>query len=318
MRPSLKIRDFLSQYQHKLQLQFTSREVGLDREIMLSRQAADTFDAADYFNVIRTSSVVLVGYQESRYIAKLDLAAQTSLFKTLFHGPVCVIICSQGNALPRAMLQLCEAQNIAVLQSALSDSELLDNTRHLLSRALAESVTQHGVYLEVYGLGVFITGKPAVGKSELALALISRGHRLVADDIARFSRSAPDLVEGRSPNMLIDFMEVRGLGIVNVRAMFGANALKRSMPLGLIVNMVELDRDDRVEFDRLGNNLRTRNILGLEFPEVALPVAPGRNLAVLVEAAARNHLLQTNGYNAAQDLVEHQNRAIAADRDTAD
>jgi len=318
MRPSIKIRDFLKQYRHKLKLEFITREVGLDREIMLSRQAADTFDAADYFNVIRTSSVVVVGYQESRYINKLDEAGQDSLFRTLFRGPVCVIICSHGNPLPEAMLQLCEQRQIAVLQSALNDFELLDNTRYLLSRALAENVIEHGVYLEVYSLGVFITGKAAVGKSELALALISRGHRLIADDVTRFARSAPDQVEGSSPQLLTDFMEVRGLGVVNVRAMFGANSLKRSKPLSLIINLVELDRENRVEFDRLGNNQETRDILGLEFPVITLPVAPGRNLAVLVEAAARNHLLQASGYNAAQDLISRQNEAITRATDAAE
>jgi HPr kinase/phosphorylase len=318
MRPSLKIRDFLNQYQNKLQLEFTSREVGLEREIKLSRQAADTFDAADYFNVIRTPSVVLVGYQESRYIRKLGPDEQLNLFKTLFHGPVCVIISSHSNSLPEAMVELCEAQEIAVLQSALSDSELLDNTRYLLSRELAESVSQHGVFLEVYSLGIFITGEAAVGKSELALALISRGHRLIADDVTLFSRSAPELVEGSSPQLLTDFMEVRGLGVVNIRAMFGANALKRSMPLNLIINMVALDGDNYVNFDRLGDNLKTRNLLGLPFTEITLPVAPGRNLAVLVEAAARNHLLQSSGYNAAEDLIARQNEAISRDFEISD
>ena len=318
MRPSIKIREFLNQYQQKLKLEFASSKVGLDREIQLSRQAADTFDAADYFNVIRTSSVVVVGLQESRYIAKLDLDEQTHLFKTLFRGPVCVIICSHQNALPAAMVKLCQAQQILVLRSALSDSELLDNTRYLLTRELAESVTEHGVYLDVYSLGVFITGKAAVGKSELALALISRGHRLIADDVTLFSRSAPELVEGSSSQLLTDFMEVRGLGVVNVRAMFGANALKRSMPLSLVINMVELVNENKVELDRLGNNLKTRDILGLAFPVITLPVAPGRNLAVLVEAAARNHLLQASGYNAAQDFIARQSRAITRDADAPD
>ena len=318
MRPSLKIRDFLKQYQQKLKLEFTSRQLGLDREIQLSRQAADTFDAADYLNVIRTSSVVLVGYQESRYIDTLTAEQQTTLFKTLFHGPVCIIICSQGNALPASLVQLCESREIAVMQSALSDSELLDNTRHLLSQALAESCNEHGVYLEVYSLGVFITGKAAVGKSELALALISRGHRLISDDITRFSRTTLDLIEGSSPQLLTDFLEVRGLGIVNVRAMFGANSLKRDMPLSLIINLVTLERDNNAAFDRLGDQQKTREILGLEFPEVTLPVAPGRNLAVLVEAAARNYLLQDNDYNAAQDLIARQNRAIASNSNGTD
>ena len=318
MSPSLKIHQFLNQYQHKLKLKFTSRQVGLDHEIQLSRLAADTFDAADYFNVIRTSSIVVVGYQESRYIHRLDTDEQTKLFKTLFRGPVCVIICSQGNLLPEAMIALCESREIPVLQSALSDSELLDNTRYLLSRALAENTNEHGVYIEIYSLGVFITGKTAVGKSELALSLISRGHRLISDDVTLFTRSTPDLVEGRSPQLLTDFMEVRGLGVVNVRSMFGANSLKRSRPLSLIINMVELDQNNRTEFDRLGNSLKTRNILGLEFPQITLPVAPGRNLAVLVEAAARNHLLRIGGYDAAQDFITRQNHAIAQDFDEAD
>ena len=318
MSPSLKIHEFLNQYQHKLKLNFTSRQVGLNREIQLSRQAADTFDAADYFNVIRTSSIVVVGYQESRYIHKLDTDEQSKLFKTLFRGPVCVIICSQGNLLPEAMIELCESREIPVLQSALSDFELLDNTRYLLSRALADNTNEHGVYIEVYSLGVFITGKTAVGKSELALSLISRGHRLISDDVTLFTRSTPDVVEGSSPQLLTDFLEVRGLGVVNVRAMFGANALKRSMPLSLIINMVELDRKNSNEFDRLGNNLKTRSILGLEFPEVTLPVAHGRNLAVLVEAAARNHLLHNSGYNAAEDFIARQNQAIAQDSAAAD
>jgi HPr kinase/phosphorylase len=313
MRPSLTISEFLNNYQQKLKLSFSSRQIGLDREIKLSRQAADTFDAADYFNVIRTPSIAVVGYQESRYINRLDVESQVSLFNTLFRGPVCTIICSLGNPLPQTIIRLCEERQIPVLQSALTDSELLDNTRYLLSRALAEHTNQHGVYLEVYSLGVFITGKTAVGKSELALALISRGHRLIADDVTRFARISPDIVEGQSPQLLTDFLEVRGLGVVNVRAMFGANSLKLTMPLSLIVNMVELDRHNSAEFDRLGHITKTRDILGLEFPEVTLPVAHGRNLAVLVEAAARNHLLQISGYNSAQDFISRQNQAIAQD-----
>ena len=313
MRPSLQVREFLDRYQQRLQLEFISRKVGLEREIQLSRQAADTFDAADYFNVIRTSSVVLVGYQESRYFNTLTPAEQAAQFRTLFHGPVRIIICSQGNALSPELVALCEAREIAVLQSRLSDSELLDNTRHLLSQALAERSEEHGVLLEVFSIGVFITGKAAVGKSELALALVSRGHRLISDDVTRFARITPDQVVGSCPQLLSGFLEVRGLGIVNVSAMFGANALKREMPLSLIVDLVTLDRHNKADFDRLGDRHTYREILGLEFPQVTLPVAPGRNLAVLVEAAANNFLLQANDYNAAQDFISRQNQAVASD-----
>jgi HPr kinase/phosphorylase len=314
MRPALKIHEFLQQYQQKLQLTFVSTEIGLDREIKLSRQAGDTFEAVDYFNVIRTSSVVVVGYQESRFINKLNLDEQTKLLKTLFQGPVSTIISSQGNVLPTKMISLCEDHNIAVFQSALSDSELLDNTRYYLSQVLAEQSDEHGVYIEVYSLGVFLTGASGAGKSELALALISRGHRLIADDITRFTRISPDEIDGHSPALLNDFMEVRGLGIVNIRAMFGANALKRNKALRLIVKMVQLTSDNSTRFDRLGDSINTVNILGLEIPEVTLPVAPGRNLAVLVEAAVRNHLLNMTGYNAAEEFIKRQNQAIEEDQ----
>lgn len=310
MKTSLGIDEFLKRYQKKLALSPTSAIVGQTREIKLSRQAEDTFEAVDYFNVIRTSSVVVVGYQECRYIRKLGLDEQTRLFKTLFQGPVCSIITSQGNDLPTTMVELCEQHDISVFGSELNDSDLLDNTRYYLSHALAEHSDEHGVYIEVYSVGVFLTGDSGVGKSELALALIARGHRLISDDITRFSRISPDVVDGRSPDLLTDFMEVRGLGIVNIRAMFGANSLRQNKSLRLIIKMVQLTSDNSEQFDRLGNTVNTRNILGLDIPEVTLPVAPGRNLAVIVEAAARNHLLNMNGYNAAEDFIERQHKAI--------
>jgi len=311
MKQSLEIHEFLKRYQNKLALTFTSAKVGLNREIQISRQAGDTFQAVDYFNVIRTSSVVIVGYQESRYLGKLNLDEQTQIFKTLFQGPVCTLITSYGNNLPEAMIRLCEVHDIPVFHSELNDSDLLDNTQHLLSQALAEHCDEHGVYIEVYSVGVFLTGHSGVGKSELALALISRGHRLISDDITRFSRIGPETIDGCSPGLLTDFMEVRGLGIINVRAMFGANALKSNKILRLVVKMVQLTDENSNQFDRIGDIVNTREILGLDIPEVTLPVAPGRNLAVIVETAARNHLLNMNGYNAAEDFIERQRLAIA-------
>ncbi len=310
MKQSLEIHEFLKRYQKKLALSYSSAAVGQYREIKLSRQVGDTFQAVDYFNVIRTSSVVIIGYQESRYIQSLNTEQQNQLFRTLFQGPVCLIITSRGNDLSKPLLRLCEANDIPVFHSALDDSDLLDNTRYHLSFALAEHCDEHGVYIEVYSLGVFLTGESGVGKSELALELIARGHRLISDDMTRFSRIDPEVVNGRSPDLLTDFMEVRGLGIVNIRAMFGANSLKSNKTLRLIVKMAQLTKDNSERFDRIGKTVNTRQILGLEIPEVTLPVAPGRNLAVIVEAAARNLLLNMNGYNAAEEFIERQRMAI--------
>jgi HPr kinase/phosphorylase len=162
--------------------------------------------------------------------------------------------------------------------------------------------------MEVMGTGVLITGPSSIGKSELALELLSRGHRLIADDATEFARRAPDILNGTCPEMLRDFLEVRGLGILNVRAMFGDSAIKRNRNLRLIVKLQEMEEAE--EMDRLHGSKRMHNIQEVEIPEITLPVGPGRNLAVLLEAAVRNHILNTKGYDASQAFIERQKRRL--------
>ena len=154
------------------------------------------------------------------------------------------------------------------------------------------------------GTGVLITGDSSIGKSELALELLTRGHRLIADDATEFSRIAPDTLNGTCPEMLRDFLEVRGLGILNVRAMFGDSAIKQSRNLRLIIVLQDLE--DAVKIDRLHGSRQIRVIQDVEIPEVTLPVGPGRNLAVLLEAAVRNHILISKGYDASEAFIERQ------------
>ena len=179
MKQSLEIDEFLKLYQNSLALSFVTGQVGLKRQISLSRSAETTFQAVDYFNIIRTSSVVVIGFQEARYIDSMTTEEQILLFTTLFQGPLSIILISRGNTLPQAVLQLCQADNIPVMQSELDDSDLVDNTRYLLSFALAESLDEHGVYIEVYSIGILLTGQGGVGKSELALALCATRRRLL-------------------------------------------------------------------------------------------------------------------------------------------
>jgi len=170
-------------------------------------------------------------------------------------------------------------------------------------------VTLHGVYLEVMSIGVLLTGESGVGKSELALELITRGHRLIADDAPEFSRIAPDIVNGTCPKGLLDFLEVRGLGILNVRELLGAGALRSNKYLRLIIRLERLEGEGLINLDRLEGSYSERRVLGLDFPEIVLPVTAGRNLAVLVECAARNHILRMSGYNSADDFM-HRQRAL--------
>ena len=168
--------------------------------------------------------------------------------------------------------------------------------------------------MEVHGIGVLLSGDSGIGKSELALELINRGHRLIADDAPEFSRTAPDTVRGSCPEALRDFLEVRGLGILNIREMYGDSAIKPSKNLRLIVCLTLLDNVQDYNFDRLEGSYRNIGFMDVEIPEVMIPVAPGRSLAVLVEAAARQHIQLLSGYNATQDFILKQQRLIDANQ----
>ena len=192
--------------------------------------------------------------------------------------------------------------------------ELVTKLRFYLARELADRMILHGVFMEVMSVGVLITGESSVGKSELALELVSRGHRLIADDAPEFRRIAPDTLEGRCPPVLQDFLEVRGLGILNIRQMYGDASIKRQKFLRLIIHLRPLTEESQRNLDRINGESSTTRLLGVEITETTLPVAPGRNLGVMVEAAVRNFLLHEAGYNAAEDMIGRQ-KALLGDGD---
>ncbi len=177
------------------------------------------------------------------------------------------------------------------------------------------SLTLHGVFMEVMGIGVLLRGSAKVGKSELALELITRGHCLIADDAPNFCREAPARLVGRCPELLRDFLEVRGLGVLNIRALFGACGIREEKDLRLIIQLERMDEDSLGAFDRLQGSHQLCDFLGVVVPKITLPVAPGRNLAVLVEVAVRDHLLRVDGYNAVADFIERQRQRIAGNEE---
>lgn len=174
----------------------------------------------------------------------------------------------------------------------------------------APSLTLHGVFMDVSGFGVLLRGQSGIGKSEMALGLINRGHRLVADDAVDLKLIGTETLIGSCPPLLQDFLEVRGLGILNIRVMFGDNAIKDSKRLQLIVKMATFNDEELKHIDRLHGMYRIESILGIEVPEVTIPVAPGRNLAVLIETAVRNQVLKHNGYDASAEFILRQHQFL--------
>lgn len=266
-----------------------------------------------HLNLIHPNQVQILGYSELQYLTGLRAISRQDAFRQMFsHDPACIIV-AEDQGVPDDLRQLCDASGIPLLATHLSSNKLADALHYYLTNLLAETVTLHGVFMEVMAIGVLLTGPSGVGKSELAMELITRGHRLVADDAPQFSRIAPDIINGTCPKPLQDFLEVRGLGIINVRELFGDSAIKSNKYLRLIVRLEPLGHEGLRDLDRLEGTYRSREVLDMYVPEITLPVAPGRNLAVLVECAARNHILRMSGYNSSEDFMERQRRLIAKD-----
>jgi HPr kinase/phosphorylase len=205
-------------------------------------------------------------------------------------------------------LAAAENADVPVIASPRPSAEIIEVLRVYLGKLLAEHCTMHGVYMDVLGMGVLVAGESGVGKSELGLELISRGHGLVADDVVDFSRVAPDTIEGRCPPLLSNLLEVRGLGLLDIKAIFGETAVRRKMKLKLIV---ELRRYGSAEtMDRLPLEGQSEDVLEVPIRKVVIPVASGRNLAVLTEAAVRNTILQLRGIDTMQEFLQRQQQEM--------
>ncbi len=274
------------------------------------KQTAGNKTLIGYMNLIHPNQIQVLGKVELKYFNELrDISRQDALTQLFQDSPACIII-AEDSPVPTALKRKCNEKNTPLFTSTLSSIVLTESLHYYLTNLFADRLTLHGVFMEVMAIGVLITGPSGIGKSELAMELITRGHRLVADDAPQFSRIAPDIINGTCPEPLQDFLEVRGLGIVNVRELFGDSAIKSSKYLRLITRLEPMANSQLLKLDRLEGSYRFNNVLGLDIPEITLPVAPGRNLSVLLECAARNHILRTSGYNAADDFSERQREFI--------
>lgn len=260
-----------------------------------------------HLNLVHPNRIQVLGSPELEYLRKLSADAFEEALHHLFTEELAAAIVADGEATPAILEDTANKTGTPLFVSAQPSPEVVAHLNHYLMQNLAETTVVHGVFMEVTGVGVLIQGEAAVGKSELALELTTRGHRLVADDAVELRRVAPETLEGTCPPMLRDFLEVRGLGILNIRSLFGETSVKHKKNLKLIVRLVK-PGDNPGQISRLEMEATQTDILDVSISTVSIPVAAGRNLAVLLEVAVRNHILISRGIDPVAELMARQQR----------
>lgn len=310
MPEKISAKTIFDSHRDKLKLEWLSGESGAAREISIATDtSADDFSRISligHLNIIQLHKVQVAGQKEITYINRLKEDEYKELLDKLYCENTACIIIANGLDAPPAMIERSETEQIPLVSSQLPSHTIIDYLQHFLYGKLSGEITLHGTFMEVMGIGVLISGESGIGKSELALELVTRGHRLIADDAPRFNKLMPDIITGSCPELLQDFLEVRGLGIMNIREMYGDGAIKRSKYLRLVIKLVNLTDEEMREINRLEENKNFITILGIDVPEIIIPLAVGRNLAVLVEASVRNHILYMNNYSASEDFIHRQ------------
>ena len=274
--------------------------------------APDTVDQVGYLNLIHPHRIQVMGRAEVAYFERLDAGRRQRVLEEIVAGNPPMMVMTEQATPPAALLALCDTHGLPLLSSPLPSARTIELLRKMLAKALAVSCSMHGVLMDVLGIGLLITGESGLGKSELGLELISRGHGLVADDVVELHRLGPTTIEGRCPPLLQGLLEVRGLGLLDIKTVFGETAVRRKMKLKLIVHLVRRSTHED-EYERLPLEALSQDVLGLQIPKVVIPVAAGRNLAVLAEAAVRNTILQLRGIDTMREFVERQQRAIESE-----
>lgn len=274
----------------------------------------DSATLVGFFNVIHANQAHVIGRVELNYLENLRADDREEVYQNLFESNDTVVVIFSDGLKPSEELNNVAVKNrVPLFCSSVSSSDLITHLRYFLAQELSDRVNLHGVFMEIISMGVLLTGESGLGKSELALELVTRGHRLIADDAPEFTRIAPDIILGSCPPILCDFLEVRGLGVLNIREMYGDSSIKSSKYLRLILNLTPMNSLSKAK-DRLSSSLQMKQVLGLDIPVMELPVAPGRNLAVLAEAAVRNHLLSVKGYDAADIFIRRQRKYIEKEK----
>lgn len=306
----INVAELFKQTRRKLKLNWVAGANGGSKTLTSVTVSKPSLALIGHLNFVHPNRVQVLGCAEMDYLRSLPTEEATQSIENLYSTDLAAVIVANGEKVPDTLIAAADKHLTPLFTSPLRSPELMDILSHFLAQAVADSVSLHGVFMEVQGFGALIKGDAAIGKSELALELISRGHRLIADDIVDFFKISPERIEGRCPPLLQDFLEVRGLGILNIRALFGDNSVKPTKPLDLIIQLEMADKLAPQLLDRLSIKTKNEEVLGVKVPKVRIPIAAGRNIAVLVEVAIRNHMLLLRGINATKQFTQRQQREM--------
>ena len=295
--------------QDRLRLDICAGAVGLDRKIYKSDISRPGLEMAGFFNFYPADRVQLLGKTELAFFAKLDSEERVGRMQKLCTSITPAIVVAHGEEVPEELIVAAEETQIPVFMTSTPTTRFSGMLTNYLEGKLAPMTTMHGVLVDVYGIGVLITGNSGVGKSETALELVKRGHRLVADDLVEIREVSQNVLIGNSPPLIEHMLEIRGVGIIDIMTLFGASAVKTDKRISIVINL-ELWETGKM-YERLGLDEEKMKIMDTEVTKLTVPVRPGRNLSVIIEVAAMDYRMKLLGVNAAQNFSDKLTHAIS-------
>lgn len=306
--PEIRVEALLSDRENRLELELVAGAQGLDNRICIARIQKPGLALAGFTSQVRKHRVQILGSTEMEYLSTLEPARREEAITRVFGLGVACFVVTKGLEVPAVFVEQADATRTPVLRTPLRSSVLIERISRFLEQSLALTERRHGVLVDVMEVGILLIGASGIGKSECAMDLVLRGHRLVADDMVQIRLLPPFNLMGRGEDLIRYHMEIRGVGILNVRELFGITAIRDEKEVEVVIELVAWE--EGADYDRLGFDEKTYAILGVEVPYLRIPVGPGRNISSVVEVAARNHLLKRMGHNSAIHLKERLDRIL--------
>jgi len=304
-RPYIHVSELLSEKAAPLTLQLVAGKEGLGKKINFPKIQKPGLALTGFIEYVRPGRVQILGESELAFLRQFDQSRREEVLRQLCSVDIACFIITRGQEPPPEIIQEAERHQIPLMVTPFVTSVCIERITAFLTDMLAPRTYMHGDLLDIFGLGVLLIGESSIGKSECALDLIVRGHRLISDDIVIIKRVTDTIMIGTAPDLIRYHMELRGLGVINIKDLFGISAISLSQKVELVVSLERWKPD--VEYDRLGLEESRYEVLGVDLPLIRMPVAPGRNIAILIEVASRNYLLRAQGYNASKQLAQKIN-----------